>query len=339
MHRILLFVSSLIYIIMMFSCRVSRTGTSRAELPATAIDYIERYKDVAISEMKRTGIPASITMAQGMLESGYGRSRLAIEANNHFGIKCHNGWTGPTIRHHDDRRNECFRKYRTAEESFRDHSDFLKNTPRYQFLFELDPADYKGWARGLKKAGYATNPDYAGLLIRKIEEYELYELDRMVLNGNYSGKSEKALQSVTPINRDGMITEKTRNGNNLPLSGDNYSRIMENNRIKYIIVKEGDTKESIERELNLLHWQLSRYNELPEIFSPVPGQILYIQPKRKKAAPGNEIHKVEEGDTMYSISQQYGIKVKYLYYYNRMEEGSEPELGSMLWLRRVKPVD
>ncbi len=322
------------------SCRASRTGVSRAELPATAADYIERYKDISMSEMRRTGVPASITLAQGMLESGYGRSRLAVEANNHFGIKCHNGWTGPTIRHHDDHRNECFRKYRTAEESFRDHSDFLRNTPRYRFLFDLDPADYKGWAHGLRKAGYATNPDYAGLLIRKIEEYALYEFDRMVLNGTAPAKQGKAVTPSYPVNSgSNKVTGRSQPGSVMPSPGITPGRVMENNRIKYIIAGEGDTKESIEKELKLMRWQLSRYNELPEIFRPEPGQILYIQPKRKKAAPGNEIHKTEEGETMYSISQKYGVKIKYLYYYNRMEEGSEPEPGTDIWLRRIRPVD
>ncbi len=123
--------------------------------------------------MKRTGIPASITLAQGMIESDYGRSTLAREGNNHFGIKCHNDWTGPTIRHHDDRRNECFRKYKHVEDSYYDHSDFLKTGSRYSFLFDLPSTDYKGWAKGLKKAGYATDPDYANMLIRKIEEEQI----------------------------------------------------------------------------------------------------------------------------------------------------------------------
>ncbi|MZP65514.1 MAG: hemagglutinin, partial [Bacteroidales bacterium] len=140
--------------------------------------YINQYRDIAISEMKRTGVPASITLAQGMVESDYGRSTLARLGNNHFGIKCHNGWKGQTMRKHDDRRNECFRKYNSALESYYDHSDFLRSGSRYAFLFDLDPLDYKAWARGLKKAGYATNPDYANMLIRKIEENRLYEFDR-----------------------------------------------------------------------------------------------------------------------------------------------------------------
>ncbi|NMC39473.1 MAG: glucosaminidase domain-containing protein, partial [Bacteroidales bacterium] len=161
----------------LFSCRTSRQVSSPAVISGTASTYIQSYKDLAVSEMKRTGVPASITLAQGMLESDYGRSTLARMANNHFGIKCHNDWKGQTVRQHDDRRNECFRKYRKVEDSFYDHSDFLRSGSRYSFLFDLDPRNYKAWAHGLKKAGYATNPDYANLLIKKIEENKLYLFD------------------------------------------------------------------------------------------------------------------------------------------------------------------
>ncbi len=168
-------------------CRAYRPAGQSSYPEASAGSYIEKYKDLAVSEMIRTGIPASITLAQGMIESDFGRSRLAREANNHFGIKCHNDWTGPTVRHNDDRRNECFRKYRKPEDSFYDHSDFLKYGSRYRTLFDIDPTDYKAWARGLKKAGYATNPDYANMLIRKIEENNLYYYDRgKTANNAYS---------------------------------------------------------------------------------------------------------------------------------------------------------
>ncbi len=151
------------------SCRVSRPVSSNVRVSGTASDYINTYKDLAVSEMRRTGVPASITLAQGMIESDYGRSSLARLGNNHFGIKCHNDWTGQTIRQNDDRRNECFRKYRRPEDSFYDHSDFLRTGSRYSFLFDLESTNYKAWANGLKKAGYATHPDYANMLIRKIE--------------------------------------------------------------------------------------------------------------------------------------------------------------------------
>lgn len=330
------------FLTLSWSCRPSRTIVSTRPVPASAREYIDRYSEIAMSEMRRTGVPASITLAQGIIESGNGRSRLAVEGNNHFGIKCHNDWTGPTIRHHDDRRNECFRKYRNAEESFIDHSDFLRNTPRYRFLFDLDPTDYKNWAKGLKKAGYATNPDYAGMLIRKIEEYGLYEFDRLAVSGKY-GKSEVKPGERDRNNGDKYQSQAGRNQNENIRSGMNEPTstgeiVKENNRIRYIIVNEGDTRTSIEKEHKLLKWELARYNELPEDFKVSPGQILYLQPKRNKAEFGKDYHFIAEGETMYSVSQLYGIKLDRLYQMNRMEKGQEPAAGEKLWLRRVKPV-
>jgi LysM repeat protein len=325
--------------LIMVSCRPARQAVSPAGGEADAQAYINRYKDLAIREMKRTGIPASITLAQGMIESNFGRSSLAREANNHFGIKCHNDWTGPTIRHHDDRRNDCFRKYSRPEDSFYDHSDFLVSGSRYDFLFDLSPTDYKGWARGLKRAGYATNPDYANMLIRKIEENNLYYFDK-----GYSEKSEPGVP-VAEVKPDSTkpVMENNRTAGNLTTNNlivpARIARIMENNRIKYIIVKDGDSVESIEKEFQLLKWELTRYNELAAGFTPVPGQILYLQPKRDKAEPGKETHVVGEGDTMYLISQKYGVKLKKLYEYNRINEGDEPAVGDKIWLRGMKPVN
>jgi len=323
----------------MISCRPARQTISPVGGEANAQAYIEKYKGLAISEMKRTGIPASITLAQGMIESNLGRSSLAREANNHFGIKCHNGWTGPTIRHHDDRRNDCFRKYPRPEDSFYDHSDFLVSGSRYDFLFDLPVTDYKGWARGLKRAGYATNPDYANMLIRKIEENNLYYFDR-----GYSKKPEPGVP-VAEEKPDSTIPvmENNRAAGNMitdnPAVPARVARILENNRIKYIIVRDGDSVQSIEKEFQLLKWELTRYNELAAGFIPVPGQILYLQPKRDKAEPGKETYVVGEGDTMYLISQKYGVKLKKLYEYNRINEGNEPAVGDKIWLRGIKPVN
>ncbi len=320
------------------ACRSSRPVVTSSRGAASTSAYVERYKGLAISEMKRTGIPASITLAQGMIESNYGNSTLARKANNHFGIKCHSDWTGPTIKHHDDRRNECFRKYSRPEDSFYDHSDFLTSGSRYSFLFDIPSTDYKAWARGLKKAGYATNPDYANMLIRKIEESSLYIYD----SGSSASirkadqfREDKEGQTNTYIEE--KIVESTPDNNTNLLSG--AQRIMENNRIKYIIVQDGETKDIIENKFQLLRWELSRYNELSDDFMPVPGQILYLQPKRDRAEPGKETHTVSSGDTMYTISQQYGIKLKKLYEMNLMEEGEEPVEGGKIWLRNRKPVN
>lgn len=318
--------SLLIVIIVGFtSCKAYKPVVSISGSGMSARDYIDTYKDLAISEMKRTGIPASITLAQGMIESDFGRSRLAVEANNHFGIKCHNDWTGQTIRHHDDKRNECFRKYKKVAESYYDHSDFLKSGSRYTSLFDLDVTDYKGWARGLKKAGYATNPDYANMLIRNIEENNLMALDR----GRSVPKETVSTSPKTPVV---TVDVKSEVAARVP-------RIMENNRIQYIIVKDGDTRETIEKEFQLLRWELPKYNELNESFVPVAGQILYLQPKRDKAEAGKDYYTTTEGDTMYLISQKFGIKIKSLYEMNRIDEGTEPGPGRKLWLRSLKPVN
>ncbi len=333
------YLSFFLLITVLWSCSVKRPSAVIPVSGGLAGDYIEAYKDLAISEMRRTGIPASITLAQGMIESDYGRSRLATEANNHFGIKCHSDWTGPTIRHHDDRRNECFRKYRKPEESYYDHSDFLTTTSRYRFLFDLDGKDYKGWAKGLKKAGYATNPDYANMLIRKIEENELWRYD--IGSNSYSGKSSQP-GNIKETDNEAVsrLTDNSAriNNDNFVIPG-HVSRIKENNRIQYIITIENDTRETIENEFKLLKWELSKYNELDNDFKVVPGMILYMQPKRDKAEAGKVTHVVASGDSMYSISQKYGIKLKKLYEMNRMEEGSEPKEGEKLWLRSMKPVN
>lgn len=322
---------------MLFSCRASRPAATTSKPSGSAEDYIQTYKDLAMSEMKRTGVPASITLAQGLVESGMGKGDLAVSANNHFGIKCHDNWDGPTVRHDDDRRNECFRKYKNPAESFRDHSDFLKNTPRYAFLFDLKPDDYKGWAKGLKKAGYATNPDYAGMLIANIEKYGLYRYD----DPKTLKKQETVSTPAESSTSDNIVLKDERpvkNGNSISYLA-LPDRVMENNRIQYIIVNEHDTRERIEKELNLLKWELAKYNELNNDFTLTPGQMLYLQPKRDKAEAGKETYVVKEGDTMYLISQAFGIKLKKLYEMNRMEEGSEPSPGQKLWLRSIRPVD
>ena len=164
---------------------VSYAVAQPAEKPNPRVmDYIVRFSSIAIEEMQRSGIPASITLAQGIYESGAGSSRLAVEANNHFGIKCKKEWTGPSIRHTDDLKNECFRKYESALESYRDHSDFLRTRPHYAFLLQLDPSDYKGWAYGLKRAGYATSPRYPEALLRLIETYSLYQYDQAAVSAS-----------------------------------------------------------------------------------------------------------------------------------------------------------
>ncbi len=345
------YISLLVVPLFLVSCRAARqpaatpvitAGTSSASAAATASAYIQSYRDLAVNEMKRTGVPASITLAQGMLESDYGRSTLARTANNHFGIKCHNDWKGQSVRQHDDRRNECFRKYQRTEDSFYDHSDFLRSGSRYSFLFDLDPKDYKAWAHGLKKAGYATNPDYAHLLIRKIEENNLHLYD-----GLYTASADKT--RIKMPRKDPVSTAPSATPEKPAAAAGDGSvtfaavlarvpSIREKNKIQYIIVSEGDTREKLENEFQLLRWELPRYNELREDFVPVPGQILYLQSKRDRAEAGNDFHTAAEGETMYSISQLYGIRLGDLLEMNRMAPGSEPPAGQKIWLRSMKPA-
>ena len=322
------------------SCKSSKVAVNQ---PMSVIDhenkdvaaYVKKYATISVSEMQRTGIPASITLAQGIIESDYGRSRLAREANNHFGIKCHRDWTGRTIYHDDDRRNECFRSYKRAEDSYLDHSDFLTNGSRYDFLFDLKSDDYKSWAKGLKKAGYATNPKYAGMLIDMIEENELYLYDRMAM-----GKKVSSNLVSSPV-EETVILDNTNDDTDGSI--DNFrvtsspNRKGEKNRIQYIIVREGDTFDSLAEEFDLLSWELARYNDLDGDIELTPGQLLYLQPKRLKAEPGNEFHTLAGGETMHSVSQLYGIKLRTLYERNKLDPGTEPPPGTELWLRKTKP--
>jgi len=317
-----------IFILTLFSCKTIRvTESPGGHMTEERKQYIEKYNKLAISEMKRAGVPASITLAQGILESDNGTGRLAKKANNHFGIKCHDNWKGRKIYHDDDRRKECFRKYDNAAESYRDHSDFLRNSNRYASLFNLDQENYKGWARGLKKAGYATNRQYDKLLIKIIEENGLYQYDNLK-------RAERKVKNKKP-GKEGVSMVKPIPGNketNTP--GNRISKI---NRIDYIVVSEGDTYKSLEKKFGMMHWELFKYNDLPENFQLKAGMIMYLQPKRNKATVDNDFHIVKKGETMHSISQKYGIKLDNLYKLNRMKTGEKPVPGNKLWLRRIRP--
>ena len=290
-----------------------------AQVDSLYWSYIRKYSYLAINEMHYSKIPASITMAQALLESRFGTSELAVNANNHFGIKCQTGWEGPTYTYQDDDDNTCFRQYGSIQESFRDHSHFLMNRPRYAGLFKLDPNDYSAWCHGLKQAGYATNPNYAILLIRIIEDYKLYLLDGMQ-------------PLVEPMNSTYDILIPLT----MPEMAPPVPRVFHRNRINFIIAGEGETIESLTRQLKKLKWEIRKYNEIPKDQDIRAGQVVYLQPKRRQAEPGYTIHVVEPGETMYSISQTYGVQLKWLYKRNSMEPGTEPAVGDEIWLRGMK---
>ncbi len=301
-------------LILLIVCHFS-ISAGNGESRMTAEQYIENYKEDAIKEMKEHNIPASITLAQGMLESGNGNSDLAVKANNHFGIKCHNDWKGATFIMDDDKKNECFRKYKTVLDSYNDHALFLTSGSRYAKLFELKSTDYKGWAKGLKQAGYATDPKYPERLINIIEKYELHQYD----SPNKHAKKEKKEVEDKPT---------------APVARTATREVFQLGIKKYILIKEGDTFYKIAKETDKDLWQLYKYNDLTENDKLVPGEKLFLQPKRNKAK--QPFHTVKEGETMRFISQFYGIKLKSLYQKNNMKVGEEPKAGDVLNMRKKK---
>lgn len=325
-----------------------------------ALDYIERYKDVAMTEMVKYKIPASITLAQGMLESGNGKSKLARQGNNHFGIKCHNDWKGKTMRMDDDAPKECFRVYKNAEESYRDHSKFLSNSSRYASLFDLKITDYKGWARGLKKAGYATLPTYANVLINNIETYELYKYDQMVVKGKFKPKKHKAEKKAEEPKKQETKPEKpkkTKTPKAAPVkaspvkaNADNYSipvladckvvemtddhhYIRENFGVKFIFTKKGDNVKTLAKELRMAEYQLVKYNNISPNATFSEGEVLYIGPKRRRAAAGYNKHVIQKGETLRYVSKLYAVKLDRLFKMNGLDENSILSVGQEIRLR------
>ena len=290
-------------------------------------EYIAMYKNDAINDMKKMGVPASITMAQALLESNDGNSNLARLANNHFGIKC-SDWKGPSYIQDDDTKDECFRKYNNVLESYDDHSNFLKTRPRYAALFELDIKDYKAWAKGLKKAGYATDPTYADRLIKIIEENQLYLLD------NDTGGPAYASNDPVPL-----LDEK-QNSNYSSISVPSVEvveafetrQVKQNNGINYILARDGDTFQKLAHEFELGQWQLPKYNEMDSDQPLAAGQRIYLQPKKSTGPRAVVIAK--DGDTIHSIAQSMGVKVKYICRYNDLEETQAIKPGQKIYLKK-----
>ena len=288
-----------LFLILIISCLTLQAQTRNKQYE----NYIKKYRELAVEEMKKYHIPASITLAQGLLESGAGQSTLARKSNNHFGIKCGSDWRGKTVSHDDDARGECFRAYKHPKESYEDHSKFLAGRPRYASLFKLKITDYKGWARGLKKAGYATNPRYADQLIGIIELYELHKYDEK----NY-------LKWI----------KKNPNPHQTYIAND----------LLYIVVRAGDSWKSISKEFDISQKKLRKYNDLYKGYALQVGDILYLEKKNKKADKEHIVHVLRAGESMYSVSQKYGIRLKNLYKMNEMDaDDPAPEVGTILRLR------
>lgn len=319
------------------------------------LDYIDKYKDIAMTEMVKYKIPASITLAQGILESGNGKSKLASKGNNHFGIKCHSDWKGKTMRQDDDAPQECFRVYKNAEESYNDHSKFLKNSSRYASLFDLEITDYKGWAKGLKKAGYATSPVYASALIKLIEDYDLQQYDQMVVKKKF--KPHKKSEGVKPATKEEPAQETKSakvakpkkikknkavvNKGPVPVlmecpvvemtGGRHYIR--ENFGVKFVLTKEGDNLANLAKELKISKRQLIKYNNLGNKTAFSDNEALYIGPKRHKAAAGYKVHVIKQGETLSQVSRLYAVKLERLFKMNGLDEHSVLQIGQEIKLR------
>lgn len=301
-------------------------------------DYIDKYKALAIEDMEKYGIPASITMAQGCLESDNGNSRLARQANNHFGIKCKKEWTGKTISHDDDAKGECFRSYDNAEHSFRDHSEFLDKSQRYQALFKLDIRDYKGWAKGLKAAGYATSPTYAEQLIKIVEDNELYRLDR----GERLPWEAKAEVVELPVK---VVPEEVAAvpvpDETLMIDVDNYIvsvrsnpdfTVYVNNGSEFVVARPVDTFESVAKSFKTSARRLRKFNDVSSKGQLRAGEVVYLKSKASRSENGKLIHVASEGQTLHYISQRYGIKLKKLAALNRLDANSPIGIGQQIRL-------
>ena len=295
----------------LFALVVTLTASGQS-LDKNYLAYIDEFHQIAIRQQQSHGIPASIILAQGLLESSAGRSRLTVEANNHFGIKCHE-WSGDRIFHDDDEKNECFRKYKRASDSFEDHSMFLVNRPRYKSLFLLKPTDYVSWAHGLKAAGYATDPEYAYKLIRLIERYNLHQYDT-TKRGLFASKDEKS----------GVHQNATQ----VPIR-----EVYKSNYIKIIVATHTDSYASLAQELKISERRLRRYNEVDENAILQQGDLVYLSKKKKKAAYPNRIHVVRRGETLYGIAQTYGIQLISLYEMNGLAFTQGAHIGQILKLR------
>jgi len=296
--------------------------------------YIKKYQSVAIEEQQKFGIPACITLAQGLLESRAGKSPLATEANNHFGIKC-TDWTGDRFYQDDDQKDECFRKYSNARESFEDHSSFLVKRSRYASLFSLKPTDYKGWANGLQSAGYATNKNYASSLINLIELYDLQKLDtngeKWLASSKKKKKEKIEEKSIDEALADSSSAVNSRFG---VIEEPFAHKMYKNNGVKYILAAPGDTYHSIAKEYNLMETHLRNINEVNKDYVLSANEVVYLGGKKSKAAKTvPPTHRISAGESMYTISQYYGIKIEKLYKLNNIPYGKPAQFDQVLYVR------
>lgn len=334
---------------------LSAVSNLQAQNSADVISYINTYKALSMSEMQRSGIPASIILAQGIHETEAGNSDLVKKSNNHFGIKCKDDWKGATVYHDDDSRGECFRSYATPEESYRDHSDFLRGSTRYAALFKLDPTDYEGWAYGLRKAGYATNIRYSQILIKIIKDYNL-EQYTLIAMGKMDPSEEVVL--TVPGGATGSVTgggaagagspakkgetsflplpgQKQETGGNAPAEASYPAGEFQINKTRVVFVKAGVSLLSIANQYDIALSRLLEFNDMKEEDVLTKDQLLFLQ--RKRRAGANEFHVVREGENLYDICQAEGIRYQDLLEMNQLSPGAQPAVGEKIYLQASAP--
>lgn len=309
-----------------------------AQTRQTREEYIARYKNIAIAHMERYGIPASITMAQGILESDCGNSRLSRTSNNHFGIKCKKSWKGERVYHDDDAKGECFRSYPSVEESYLDHAEFLDSSPRYDSLFAYPATDYRSWARGLKAAGYATAPDYAQRLIKIIEDNRLYLLDEDNGSRRYASyiaaasgdDAAREFESQSTASSDELVNPDAYRVNIRIFNGYNIYRT---NRVYYVVAKEGDTYRSLGVLFHIAERTLRKFNDAPKDATLQKGDVVYIERKKSRWEGNAQMHTVRHDETLHALAQSYGIRERSLARLNRIRQGSDLQNGRIIKLR------
>lgn len=314
-------------------------GQNRRASRVTREEYIDRYKSIAVIQMERYGIPASITMAQGILESDSGNSRLSMESNNHFGIKCKRNWTGPKVFHDDDEAGECFRAYETVEASYHDHAVFLDTQPRYDSLFAYPATDYKSWARGLKAAGYATAPDYAQRLVRLIETYRLYLLDmpdgERLYASSVRGRHDSGGWSAADESVSDRSTLFDPDDYRVTINAHEGYKVYATNGVHYILAKEGDTFERLGRTFRISAGNLRKFNDLKggRRVQPAAGDVIYIERKKTGWGGNARQHICRDGETTRSVGQSYGIRARSIEKLNRLKRGAVLRSGQEIRIK------
>lgn len=319
---------SALCVVVSFTAVVAKERQTREE-------YVEKYKAIAIAHMERYGIPASITMAQGILESDSGNSRLSTSSNNHFGIKCKKSWTGDRVYHDDDAKGECFRAYPSVEASYQDHADFLDQSPRYDSLFAYPSDDYRSWARGLKAAGYATAPDYAERLVKIIESMKLYLLDKENGNKIYSAAKNATANTEAWFESNIATSDEQINPNAFRVTVNSHKGygVYRTNHTFYVVAKEGDTFESVGEVFDISAKMLRKFNDVAKDAKLAKGDIVYIERKKTQWLGNVMQHKVVRDENLYSLSQSYGIRQKSLAKLNRLRLNEEVKKGDIVRLK------